>query len=117
MKAPPPLSVRRVFSRLKEIADMSGGKVLVVDLCCRLTWQSQSKKVDIIKALLVACRNSEAKYIIRSLGRALSVCACGHLAGGKLRIGMAEQSVLVALAHAVTYTPPVSGLCFSSFHV
>ncbi|KAJ7071047.1 hypothetical protein C8F01DRAFT_1362831 [Mycena amicta] len=71
---PKPLTLPVVFSNLREIALTSGHS-------------SQSKKVSIITKLLAACQGVEAKYIVRSLE-------------GKLRIGNAERSVVVALAHA-----------------
>ena len=89
---PKPLTVPFVFSNLKEIALSAGHSVshaivLSTGASQHLS-QSQGKKVSIVTKLLAACKGEEAKYIVRSLE-------------GKLRIGNAERTVLVALAHAV----------------
>jgi DNA ligase-1 len=51
------------------------------------------RKQGLIQSLLVASKESEALWIIRSLQ-------------GKLRVGVAEKTMQVALAHALVLTPP-----------
>ncbi|KAH9944352.1 ATP-dependent DNA ligase [Epithele typhae] len=82
---PKPLTLPVVFKNLKEIAMSSGHS-------------SQNKKVSIITKLLASCQGQEAKYIIRSLE-------------GKLRIGNAERTVLVALSHAALLAEQEAGGC------
>ena len=72
---PPKLYVRSVFEKLREVAQMTGHA-------------SAAKKAAVIRGLIVSCRDCEARYLVRSLS-------------GKLRIGLAEQSLLAALGQAV----------------
>lgn len=70
------LDVDTVFENLTKIAKSTGK-------------DSQLKKIGIINKMLTACqlKHNEAKFLIRSLE-------------GKLRIGLAEKTVLVGLAQA-----------------
>jgi DNA ligase-1 len=80
---PKPLKVAQVLSVFREIAAISGSK-------------SRGLKIDLIQGLLVKVQNpAETKYIIRGLQ-------------GKLRIGLAESTVLTSLAHALSYTIPAT---------
>ncbi|KAI8916019.1 ATP-dependent DNA ligase [Gorgonomyces haynaldii] len=75
MFQPKALTTQSVFKMLKDISNMSGK-------------DSQSRKVSTIQKMLVACTGNEPKYLIRSLE-------------GKLRIGLAQQTILISLSHAI----------------
>jgi DNA ligase-1 len=72
---PKPLTARGVLEELRAITRTTGSK-------------SMDRKVAVIKKMMISCQGTEAKYLVRALQ-------------GKLRIGLAAQTVLVALAHAV----------------
>ncbi|CAA0840174.1 DNA ligase 1 [Striga hermonthica] len=78
MRKPEALTVTKVFESFRLIAKESGK-------------DSQEKKKNHIKALLVAATDCEPQYLIRLLQT-------------KLRIGLAEQTLLVALGHAAVYS-------------
>ncbi|KAK8598335.1 hypothetical protein V6N13_094308 [Hibiscus sabdariffa] len=77
MRRPAPLTVVKVFDSFRLIAKESGK-------------DSQEKKKNRIKALLVAATDCEPLYLIRLLQT-------------KLRIGFSEQTLLAALGQAAVY--------------
>ncbi|KAG7196294.1 DNA ligase 1 [Scheffersomyces spartinae] len=76
MFRPARLDVEGVFNTLTSIAKTNGK-------------DSQTKKINLINRMLTACdpKTSEAKFLIRSLE-------------GKLRIGLAEKTIQIAIAQA-----------------
>lgn len=76
MFPPPPLTVSKVFTEFKAIAQISGKN-------------TQEAKLGRIIKMIVASSKCEAKYITRALL-------------GKLRIHLADKTVIAALAAAVT---------------
>ncbi|KAK6926707.1 DNA ligase, ATP-dependent, central [Dillenia turbinata] len=73
-----PLTVSKVFDTFQLIAKESGK-------------DSQEKKKNHIKKLLVAAKDCEPQYLVRLLQR-------------KLQIGLAEQTLLASLGQAAVYT-------------
>jgi len=88
---PPPLKISGVFKNLLKLAKTTGHK-------------SGTVKGDLIKKMIVSCRESEIKYIIRCLQ-------------GNLRIGLAAQTVQSSLAQAVVLTPPGGKVMDASKHM
>jgi len=90
MFKPKPLTVASVYATFRDIAASSGSG-------------SNERKRGLIKKLLSAAGRREAGYVVRGLQ-------------GKLRIGLAEQTVLAALAVAAElhHSPPSAALGPSS---
>ncbi|XP_020973413.1 DNA ligase 1 isoform X4 [Arachis ipaensis] len=88
MRKPEALTIRKVFNTFRLIAKESGR-------------DSQKKKKNHIKALLVAATDCEPQYLICFLQ-------------GKLRIGVAEQTLLAALGQAAVqseeHSKPPAGI-------
>jgi ATP-dependent DNA ligase len=88
------LTVDFVFKTLEAIAKTSGKDVSYDVVSSRIDTntfkfiQSQARKVGLIQKILISCQGSETRFIIRSLE-------------GKLRIGLAEKTLVTALAHAI----------------
>ncbi|KAI4834614.1 DNA ligase I [Plasmodium brasilianum] len=76
----PRLTIQFVFNELKSIPNLSGSN-------------SQQKKREVIKKLLVSAKTTEAKYIVRFLQQ-------------RLRIGVNSATVLQALSYAFILTRP-----------
>ena len=82
MFPPPPLTVSGVLKQFRAVATTDGEK-------------SVERKKGMIKKLLVSSKDCEAGYVIRSLQ-------------GKLRIGLAQQTVTMSLAHAIVLSGDVA---------
>jgi DNA ligase-1 len=74
-----PLTIAHVYQSMRSVATVSGK-------------DSTKVRRDIIKQLLQAARGEESKFIIR-------------IFQGKLRVGLAEASVITSIAAAVTLSP------------
>jgi len=79
MFPPPPLTTKNVFDKLKKIAKTSGNK-------------AQGEKVRIMMGLFVSAKGPECRFVTRHLQ-------------GKMRMGLAEQTVIAALGRALAFTP------------
>ena len=75
MFKPKPMTALEIYQTLLKIATTTGTN-------------SQNKKIGLIKKMLTTCNGSEAKFLIRSLE-------------SKLRIGVSEKTVLIALAQSL----------------
>ncbi|XP_021724390.1 DNA ligase 1-like isoform X1 [Chenopodium quinoa] len=78
MRQPPPLTITKVFNTFQLIAKASGK-------------DSQERKKNYIKSLIVAAKDCEPVYLMRLLQ-------------AKLRISLAEKTLLVALGQAAVYS-------------